>query len=98
MESIIFFFNDNIFLPVCNAVCSLYADVLAPAASSFADWIRNSVPICVDFAGFCTSFFQLKYQVRIYSFMIVFPIIIVIIICSFFGRKRRIKNAQKKIK
>lgn len=92
------FINTSFISPVGNAIGSLWNDVLVPAGTSFIEWIQTSIPACVDFADFCTSVFQLRYQGRIYSFMMMLPIIVIVALCSLFIKRRKRHEARRKIK
>ena len=83
------FLNIHFFTPVSDGAKALWTQVLSPFCSAFSDWIQNYIPGSVSFADFCTNLFKLKYQGRIYSFMLLFPIAVFIFLLSLLTKKRR---------
>lgn len=79
--------------PVINGLTALWDHVLAPFGTAFIDWIQGYLPWCTSFADFCTAFFKLKYQGRIYSFMVLLPIAVIVLVITRFAR--RIRHARR---
>lgn len=80
--------------PVCNGLKALWEHVLVPFGASFMDWIQGYLPWCTSFADFCTNLFKLKYQGRIYSFMVLLPIAVIVIFITKIT-KRRIRRVRR---
>lgn len=97
METILSIWNYlsiHLYQPVIRGLTALWDHVLVPFGTAFKDWIQGYLPWCTSFADFCTSLFKLKYQGRIYSFMLLLPIAVIVFVITRFTR-RRIRHARR---
>ena len=84
----------HLYQPVLSGLTALWDKVLVPFGSSFISWIQNYLPWCRSFANFCTKLFKLRYQGRIYSFMIMLPLALIVIVITKLT-KRRIHHVRR---
>ena len=92
------FLTTHLYEPVSKGIIGLWENVLVPFGHSFIQWIQDYLPLCSSFADFCTSVFRFKYQSRIYSFMLLLPIALVILLISRLPKIRRKKHGKDKRK
>ena len=100
METILSIWNYltiHLYQPVWNGLVALWEKVLVPFGSSFISWIQGYIPWCKSFADFCADFFKLRYQGRIYSFMIMLPLAVIVVIITKLTRRRlrRVRRSRK---
>ena len=83
--------------PVSNGIRALWEQVLVPFGTAFMDWIQGYLPWCTSFADFCTVLFKLKYKGRIYSFMILLPVAVIMVLLTSITRRRmrRVRRIKK---
>ena len=80
--------------PIWNSLVALWDSVLVPFGNAMVDWVKNFMPWCESFADFCTALFKLRYQGRIYSFMILLPLAVLVLLLTNLT-KRRIRRVRR---
>lgn len=80
--------------PIWNSLVALWNSVLVPFGNAMVDWVKNFMPWCESFADFCTALFKLRYQGRIYSFMILLPLAVLVLLLTNLT-KRRIRRVRR---
>lgn len=97
METILSIWNYISLHPVSNGIQALLEQVLVPSGTAFMNWIQEYLPWCTSFADFCTALFKLKYKGRIYSFMILLPVAVIVIFITRITRRRirRVRRIKK---
>ena len=80
--------------PIWNSLVALWNSVLVPFGNAMVDWVKNFMPWCKSFADFCTTLFKLRYQSRIYSFMVLLPLAVIILLLTNLT-KRRIRRVRR---
>lgn len=83
------FLMDRLFLPIWTGVLAFWNGVLVPLWTNMVEWVKAYIPSCQDFADFCFALFKLKYNARVYSFMIMLPIAVVCLMVALLPRRRR---------
>lgn len=84
----------HLLLPIWNGLVALWNSVLVPFGNAMVDWVKNFMPWCKSFADFCTALFKLRYQGRIYSFMILLPLAVLVLLLTNLT-KRRIRRVRR---
>lgn len=85
----------QLILPVWRALCALWYEVLLPLGTAITTWIETYMPWCSKFADLVTALFKFRYRGKIYAFMLLVPIFLLLLLISGIRSKIRRRKRRK---